>query len=56
MRSVMGRIFCWEKVLSSKEDRERAEPLSLQPESIKGEAYRKFVKDNEQATKQLMGW
>jgi tripartite-type tricarboxylate transporter receptor subunit TctC len=45
-----------EKVLSSKEHRERAEGLSLQPEIIKGEAYRKFLKDNEQATKQLMGW
>ncbi len=45
-----------EKVLSSKEHRERAEGLALQPEIIKGEAYRKFLKDNEQATKQLMGW
>jgi tripartite-type tricarboxylate transporter receptor subunit TctC len=45
-----------EKVLSSKEHRERAEGLALQPEIIKGEAYRKFLKDNEVATKQLMGW
>jgi tripartite-type tricarboxylate transporter receptor subunit TctC len=45
-----------EKVLSSKEHRERAEQLALQPEIIKGDAYRKFLKDNEIATKQLMGW
>jgi tripartite-type tricarboxylate transporter receptor subunit TctC len=45
-----------EKMLSSKEHRDRAEGLALQPESIKGDAYRKFLKDNEVATKQLMGW
>ena len=45
-----------EKVLSSKEHRERAEQLALQPEIIKGDAYKKFLKDNEVATKQLMGW
>jgi tripartite-type tricarboxylate transporter receptor subunit TctC len=45
-----------EKVLSSKDHRDRAEQLALQPEIIKGEAYKKFLKDNEQATKQLMGW
>ena len=28
----------------------------LDPEIIKGDAYRKFLKDNEQATKKLMNW
>jgi tripartite-type tricarboxylate transporter receptor subunit TctC len=45
-----------ERVLSSKDHRDRAEQLALQPEIIKGGAYRKFLKDNEQATRQLMGW
>jgi tripartite-type tricarboxylate transporter receptor subunit TctC len=45
-----------EKVLSSKEHRDRAEGLSLQPEIIKGAAYREFLVRNEQDTKKLMGW
>ena len=45
-----------EQVLQSPEHRKKAEDLSLQPEVIKGEAYRKFLKDNEISTKQLMGW
>ncbi len=45
-----------EKTLSSRDHRQRAETLSLEPLVIKGEAYRKFLKDNEQSTKTLMGW
>jgi tripartite-type tricarboxylate transporter receptor subunit TctC len=45
-----------EKVLTSKEHQAKAEALSLEPRVIKGEEYRKFLKDNEQATKKLMGW
>jgi tripartite-type tricarboxylate transporter receptor subunit TctC len=45
-----------EKVLNSKEHQQKAEQLSLEPKVIKGEAYAKFLKDNEVATKRLMGW
>jgi putative tricarboxylic transport membrane protein len=45
-----------EKTLSSREHQQRAEALSLEPLVIKGEQYRKFLKDNEQSTKTLMGW
>ena len=45
-----------EKTLSSKEHQQKAEGLSLEPAIIKSEAYRKFLKDNEQSTKKLMGW
>ena len=45
-----------EKTLSSKEHQQKAEGLSLEPAIIQGEAYRKFLKDNEQSTKKLMGW
>jgi tripartite-type tricarboxylate transporter receptor subunit TctC len=45
-----------ENTLSSKEHQQKAEQLSLEPLLIKGEAYRKFLKDNEQDTKKLMGW
>jgi hypothetical protein len=34
----------------------RKAALALDPQIIKGEDYRKFLKDNEQATKKLMGW
>ena len=37
-------------------DKKKAEALSLDPDPIKGDAYRKFLKDNEQATKKLMNW
>ena len=49
-------ITALERTISSKEHRARAEALALDPQIIKGEAYRKFLKDNEQATKKLMGW
>jgi tripartite-type tricarboxylate transporter receptor subunit TctC len=45
-----------DKTISSKEHREKAEKLSLDPRVIKGAEYRKFLKDNEQATKRLMKW
>ena len=45
-----------EKTLSSREHQQKAEALSLEPLVIKGEQYRKFLKDNEQSTKTLMGW
>ena len=45
-----------EKTLTSKEHQAKAEGLSLEPAVIKGTDYRKFLKDNEQATKKLMGW
>jgi tripartite-type tricarboxylate transporter receptor subunit TctC len=45
-----------EKTLNSKEHQQKAEQLSLQPLVMKGEAYRKFLKDNEQSIKKLMGW
>ena len=44
------------QVINSKEHQKRAEQLSLEPLVIQGEAYRKFLKDNEQATKKLMKW
>jgi tripartite-type tricarboxylate transporter receptor subunit TctC len=45
-----------DKTISSNEHREKAEKLSLDPRVIKGAEYRKFLKDNEQATKKLMKW
>jgi tripartite-type tricarboxylate transporter receptor subunit TctC len=45
-----------ENTINSKEHRSKAEALALDPQIIKGEDYRKFLKDNEQATKKLMNW
>ena len=45
-----------EKTLSSKEHQQKAEALRLEPSVIGGEQYRKFLRDNEQSTKKLMGW
>lgn len=45
-----------ESVLSSREHQGKAEALSLQPQPIKGDDYRKFLKDNEGSTKRLMQW
>jgi tripartite-type tricarboxylate transporter receptor subunit TctC len=45
-----------ESVLSSREHQGKAEALSLQPQSIKGADYVRFLKDNEISTKRLMGW
>ena len=45
-----------EKTLNAKEHQQKAEQLSLEPLVMKGDQYRKFLKDNEQSTKKLMGW
>lgn len=45
-----------EKTLASKEHQAKAEQLSLEPRVIKGDDYKKFLKDNEVSTKKLMGW
>jgi tripartite-type tricarboxylate transporter receptor subunit TctC len=45
-----------EKTITTKEHQAKAEALSLEPRVIKGDEYRKFLKDNEQATKRLMKW
>ena len=49
-------IAALEKTIASPGHKAKAEALSLDPEIIKGDAYRKFLKDNEQATKILMKW
>jgi tripartite-type tricarboxylate transporter receptor subunit TctC len=49
-------IAALEKTIASPEHKAKAEALSLDPDVIKGDAYRKFLKDNEQATKTLMKW
>ncbi len=49
-------IAALEKTIGSPGHKAKAEALSLDPEIIKGDAYRKFLKDNEQATKKLMNW
>ena len=43
-------------MINSKEHQARAEQLALEPLVIQGEAYRKFLQENEQATKKLMKW
>ena len=45
-----------EKVLNSKDHQQKAEQLSLEPKVMKGDAYARFLRDNEQATKRLMAW
>lgn len=45
-----------EKTLTSAEHQQKARQLSLEPRVIKGDDYRKFLKDNEVSTKKLMGW
>jgi tripartite-type tricarboxylate transporter receptor subunit TctC len=45
-----------EKTLNSPEHQAQAVKLSLEPRVIKGDDYKKFLKDNEVSTKQLMGW
>ena len=43
-------------MLSSRDHQGKAEALSLQPQSIKGGDYVRFLKENEASTKRLMGW
>ncbi|MFN3347472.1 tripartite tricarboxylate transporter substrate binding protein [Pseudorhodoplanes sp.] len=45
-----------EKTLNSAEHQQKAKQLSLEPRVIKGDAYVKFLKENEVSTKALMGW
>ncbi len=49
-------IAALEKTVASPGHKAKAEALSLDPDVIKGAAYMKFLKDNEQATKTLMKW
>jgi tripartite-type tricarboxylate transporter receptor subunit TctC len=49
-------IASLEKAITLPEHRSKAEALALDPSPTKGDAYRKFLKDNEQATKKLMNW
>lgn len=49
-------IAALEKAINLPAHRSKAEALALDPSPTKGEAYRKFLKDNEQATKKLMNW
>ena len=49
-------IAAMEKTIGSAGHKAKAEALSLDPVIIKGADYRKFLKDNEQATKKLMNW
>ena len=49
-------IAVLEKTIGSAEHKAKAEALSLDPKIIKGAAYTKFLKENEQATKKLMNW
>jgi tripartite-type tricarboxylate transporter receptor subunit TctC len=49
-------IAALEKTIGSPEHKAKAEALSLDPDIIKGDAYRKFLKEQEQATKKLMNW
>jgi tripartite-type tricarboxylate transporter receptor subunit TctC len=56
-KDVQARLIGFlEKTLSSKEHQQKAEALSLEPSVIGGEEYRKFLRDNEQSTRKLMGW
>jgi tripartite-type tricarboxylate transporter receptor subunit TctC len=49
-------IAALQKTIASPEHKAKAEALSLDPDVITGDAYRKFLKDSEQATKKLMNW
>jgi tripartite-type tricarboxylate transporter receptor subunit TctC len=56
-KDVEGALINFlEKTITTPEHREKALRLSLEPRVIKGADYRKFLKDNEQATKKLMNW
>ncbi|MDC7784431.1 tripartite tricarboxylate transporter substrate binding protein [Rhodoplanes sp. TEM] len=56
-KDVEAKLVAWlDKVVTSKEHQDKADSLFLELRSIKGDAYRKFLKDNEQTVKDLMGW
>jgi tripartite-type tricarboxylate transporter receptor subunit TctC len=45
-----------QKTLSTEYHRKKADTLSLEISLVTGEQYRKFLRDNEQSTKKVMGW
>ena len=49
-------VSALQSTLDSKEHQDKAQKLSLEPRVIKGDDYKKFLKDNEVSTKTLMGW
>jgi putative tricarboxylic transport membrane protein len=49
-------IAALEKTVVSPAHKSKAEALSLDPDVIKGDTYKKFLKEQEQATKTLMKW
>ena len=56
-KDVEAKLVAWlEKVIASKEHEKKAEGLFLQTQVIRGADYQKFLKDNEQDIKKLMGW
>jgi tripartite-type tricarboxylate transporter receptor subunit TctC len=56
-KDVETKLVGWlEKVISSKEHQQKAVGLFLQPQVIRAADYKKFLKDNEQDIKKLMGW
>ena len=56
-QEIADKLVGWmEKAIASKPHQEKAVSLTLELRTIKGAEYRKFLKDNEQTTKTLMGW
>jgi tripartite-type tricarboxylate transporter receptor subunit TctC len=56
-KDVEAKLVGWlEKVISSKEHQQKATGLFLQPQVIRAADYKKFLKNNEQDIKKLMGW
>jgi len=49
-------IEALEQTITSDAHKQKAEELSLAPEIVKGEDYKKFLKDTEQQIQSLMGW
>ncbi|MGE0565651.1 MAG: Bug family tripartite tricarboxylate transporter substrate binding protein [Pseudolabrys sp.] len=56
-KDIETKLVGWlEKVINSKEHQAKAIKLSLEPQVIRADEYKKFLKDNEQDVKKLMGW
>lgn len=56
-KDIEEKLVGWlEKVIGSKEHQQKAVALFLEPQVIRSADYRKFLKDNEQTVKNLMGW
>jgi tripartite-type tricarboxylate transporter receptor subunit TctC len=49
-------VTALEKVILSNEHQQKAVALFLEPQVIRAAEYKKFLKDNEQDIKKLMGW